>query len=31
MSPRARSEMSESKGKIDDFDYHVRDMCVTES
>jgi hypothetical protein len=28
-SPRVRSEMSGSEEKINDSDYHVREMCVT--
>jgi hypothetical protein len=31
VSPKIRSEMSESEEKINDSDYHVREMCVTES
>jgi hypothetical protein len=29
--PRVRSEMSGSEEKPDDFDYHVRERCVTEN
>jgi hypothetical protein len=31
VSPRVRSEMSESEEKIDGSDYHVREKCAVES
>jgi hypothetical protein len=31
VNPRVRSEITESKEKIDVSDYHVRERCVTES
>jgi hypothetical protein len=30
-NPSVRSEMSGSEEKIDDSNYHVREMCYTES
>jgi hypothetical protein len=30
MNPRVRSEMSGSKEKIDDSNYHARERCVAE-
>jgi hypothetical protein len=31
VNPWVKLEISGSKEKIDDFDYHVRERCVTEN